>query len=184
MFSIYSHKLLRINFWKSTDNENQLRPELNKNEFEEMSGFDFGWYILEPIDIENEPAKIFKLTNQFSPIQKTLYFFWFLDAQVTNGGFVQFYWNGYGIYIPAIMEGLKVTNDVELIKLLKAVEYYYFINMKTFNKYQEDKNYNGLENALPYFKDFNSIYYDLNEKSMELIEKYAKQNPEQVAILI
>jgi uncharacterized protein YwqG len=35
-------------------------------------------------------------SKRLSPGQKALFFIWYLDAEVTNGGFIQFYWNGKG----------------------------------------------------------------------------------------
>jgi len=40
-----------------------------------------------------------------------------LDAQVTNGGFLQFYSNGYRNYVPTINAGLKLIGDNK-IKLI------------------------------------------------------------------
>jgi len=39
--------------------------------------------------------------------RKHFYYWWYVDAQVTNGGFTQFYYNDYGMYVPTIIKGLK-----------------------------------------------------------------------------
>jgi len=40
--SCQSQTTERINYWNKTDLKNQLRPELNKKEFDTLHGFDFG----------------------------------------------------------------------------------------------------------------------------------------------
>ena len=181
--SCQSQTTERINYWNKTDLKNQLRSELNKKEFDTLHGFDFGWFILEPIDLGNNDKQIKKLSERLSPIQKSLYFFWFLDAQVTNGGFIQFYWNGYDKYLPAIIEGLQVTKDTELLELLNKTEKYYQENRELFKKLQRKDDFQGIKDQLKKFRVFNDTYYEINEKSMELIEKYTRKNSMEVGIL-
>ena len=100
------------------DKENHLQPDFNRETFNVLQGWDFGWEILKTINIAKSRSENKEISKRFSPGQKALYFFWYLDAQVTNGGFIQFYWNDYGNYIPTIKEGLKLINDQELIKLI------------------------------------------------------------------
>lgn len=183
LFLILTHtnqNEMRINYWNETDENNQLRPLLEKQIFDSLSGFDFGWYILEPIDLESEDNAIIELTKRFSPIQKTIYFFWFLDAQVTNGGFDQFYWNGYDLYLPAIVEGLKVIKDNDLLVLIEEVDKFYLENLNVFNKYREKNDFGEIEIVLPEFKEYSQRYYEINENSMKLIETFAKENPAEV----
>lgn len=59
---------------------------------------------LEPINIAIGDENEKDLATRFSPAQKALYYVWYLDAEVTNGGFIQFYWNDYRKYIPLIID--------------------------------------------------------------------------------
>ena len=106
-------------YWEF-DHTQHFRPELNKGEFFKLSGYDFGWFVLEPIskfvkDREHEIER----GKYLSYGQKALYYWWYLDAQVTNGGFVQFYYNGYGPYVPTIIRGLEHIGDKEMADLVK-----------------------------------------------------------------
>src|SRR5690606_14469658 len=76
-------------YWEYNENEH-FRPELNKGEFFKLTGYDFGWFVLEPISkfIEDKEYEI-ERGKSLSYGQKALYYWWYLDAQVTNGGFVQ-----------------------------------------------------------------------------------------------
>src|ERR1700693_4439336 len=93
------------------DKENHLKPDFDKALFDSLHSWDFGWAILEPIDIASGDEHIKLLSRRFSSGQKMIYFFWFLDAQVTDGGFIQFYFNGYHKYLLPIIDGLKLIND-------------------------------------------------------------------------
>ena len=98
-------------YW-NFDESKHFRPKLDKGEFFKLTGFDFGWYVLEPISeyIKDEKGEL-KKGNTLSYGQKALYYWWYVDAQVTNGGFTQFYYNGYGKYVPTIIKGLKHIGD-------------------------------------------------------------------------
>src|SRR5687767_12523777 len=75
------------------DKEDHLRPAFNKTDFDTLHGWDLGWELLEPINIAKNVKHEKKLARRFSPGQKALYFTWYLDAEVENGGFIQFFWN-------------------------------------------------------------------------------------------
>jgi hypothetical protein len=89
------------------EKENHLQPIFEKERFDNLHGWEFGWEILSFINIAKSDDNERELSKRFSPGQKALYFFWYLDAQVTNGGFIQFYTNGYRNYLPTIIEGLN-----------------------------------------------------------------------------
>src|SRR5689334_9870885 len=82
--------------YQQFDSSIHLQPAIDKTRFDTTQGWDFGWMLLEPINIatDQENSEI-ELSKRLSKGQKALYFIWYLDAEVTNGGFIQFYWNGY-----------------------------------------------------------------------------------------
>jgi hypothetical protein len=53
-----------------------------------------------------------------------------LDAQVTNGGFIQFYWNGYEVYLPSIKKGLELMGFTDLLKIINKSEKEYDKHIK------------------------------------------------------
>ncbi|RZK02935.1 MAG: hypothetical protein EOO46_18225 [Flavobacterium sp.] len=73
------------------DSANHLKPDFDRKQFQELNGSDLGWELLEPINIaaDDQDSEI-ELSKRLSPGQKALYFIWYLDGQVTNGGFIQF----------------------------------------------------------------------------------------------
>ncbi len=165
--------------WAEFDSNNHLQPEMKTVKFESLHLWDLGWELLEPLDIASSDEHEIELSKRFSPGQKALYFFWYLDGQVTNGGFVQFYWNGYAKYLPAIYRGLGMIGDKVLIKLLDRVHNYLVEQLPVFQKAIDTDDFEGAYELLPEFEDFDEEYYELHEQTMGLIEKYARSNPKE-----
>ena len=128
-----------IELYNVFDKGDHLQPEFDKAVFEVLHSWDFGWAILEPINIASDRSNDKLLSHRFSPGQKALYFFWYLDAQVTNGGLIQFYWNDYQEYIPPIITGLKLINDEALLQLLEKAETLYRANENKFIAQRQSK---------------------------------------------
>jgi hypothetical protein len=176
-------KELRTNYWDKEDPSNQLRPELNRNQFDTLKSWDLGWFLLEPINTAKDVDHEVDLARQFSKGQKALYFFWFLDAEVTNGGFIQFYWNGRDMYLPPIIEGLKLIGDKELLDLVNKADKEFEINRDKFVRQREKDDWEPLYDNLKKFDEYDSIYYKIHDKTMALIEKYAREHPNEFGVV-
>ncbi len=166
------------------DKHNHLQPDFDKVIFDTLHSWDFGWAILEPINVAESKDEEKELSKRFSPGQKALYFFWYLDAQVTNGGFIQFYWNGYRNYIATIIEGLKLIEDIELIELIDKADKEYLANQDKFVVQREKDDWEPLYDNLKAFDEFDNVYYKIHDRTMELIEKYARLHPDEFVKLI
>ncbi|CAM1356080.1 DMP19 family protein [Tenacibaculum ascidiaceicola] len=161
-----------------------FRPELNKAEFFKLSGFDFGWFVLEPISkfVKDKEYEI-ERGKSLSYGQKALYYWWYLDAQVTNGGFVQFYYNGYEPYVPTIIKGLEHIGDTEMANLIKKADKIYQKNKKLMDKAQESDLFGSdLYDRLDKMSLLDDDYYEINEKTMSLIEAYIRENPNEICL--
>jgi antitoxin component YwqK of YwqJK toxin-antitoxin module len=170
-------------YWEFNKTEH-FRPELNKGEFFKLNGFDFGWFVLEPISkfIKDKEHEI-ERGKSLSYGQKALYYWWYLDAQVTNGGFVQFYYNGYGPYIPTIIKGLEHIGDTEMATLVKKADKIYQKNKKLMDKAQESDLFgSNLYDRLDEMSLLDDKYYEMNEKTMSLIESYIRKNPSEICL--
>lgn len=171
-------------YWEF-DQSKHFRPKLNTGEFFKLTGFDFGWYVLEPISeyIQDRKGEL-KKGNTLSYGQKALYYWWYVDAQVTNGGFTQFYYNDYGKYVPTIIQGLKHIGDDKMTELVNRS---YELYLKE-NKKIEDARKGGIEdfsNLYKEIKDFEELddkYYNLNEQTMKIIENYIRSNPNEICL--
>jgi hypothetical protein len=159
------------------DEGNHLKPNFAKSEFDSLSSWDFGWAILEPINLGADDE--IGLSKRLSPGQKALYFFWYLDGEVTNGGFIQFYWNGKRKYLPAIIKGLELIGDRDMLNLVDKADKLYTKNKGKFDSGKTQEDFSKLYDDLIEFDDLDGIFYDKHYKTMDLIEKYARQNPDE-----
>lgn len=155
----------------------QLRPAISREDFFGASGFEFGWNILAPINIAKGPSYEPELVKRFSPGQKALYFWWFLDAQVTNGGFVQFYFNRYNKYIPAIIAGMKAIGDPDMEALVRKAHDIALANPDMIAKGRRENNLSDLYKDLPDLGALDDQYFQLHHETMAKIELLAKRNP-------
>ena len=171
-------------YWEF-DESQHFRPKLNTGDFYKLVGFDFGWYVLEPISefIKDRKGEL-KRGKTLSYGQKALYYWWYVDAQVTNGGFTQFYYNGYGKYVPTIIKALDHIGDNKMAELVNRS---YELYLKE-NKKIKDARQGGLEefsNLYKEIKDFDELddeYYDLNDQTMKNIESYIRKNPNEFCV--
>lgn len=173
---------LKKDEFASIDNSLIFKPEISKIDYYRLKEMEFNWVVLKPL---SEKVTTYCEENQFNhrvgikilnEEQKALYFWWYLDGQVTNGGFSQFIYNGYDKYFPAILKGLKLLPNQEYYNLVEKVYLYYI---------QE-----GLENLdrnkVDYFKnkfyenDFLSkaddLYFKFKEKLYLDFEDFIRKN--------
>jgi hypothetical protein len=164
--------------FKTFDTTQHLQPLFDKAKFDTLHGFDFGWALLEPINLAKSKDDDKELSKRFSPGQKALYFIWYLDEQVRNGGFPQFYLNGYGEYIPAIKDGLKLIGDTAMYSLVTNADNEYLTHQKEVDSYKQKSDWQPLYETPYKFDSYDEIYYSSNENMMKLLEKYARQHSE------
>ncbi len=163
--------------------EQHYRPKLNEKRFYTLQGMDFGRYILKPLSVyigkqENEVA----LGKNLSYGQKSIYYWWYLDEQVTHGGFMQFFMNGYEKYIDVIAKGLEFVGDVSMANFLRQVKDYFCNNntaimdqMVVPESYKKVVEKGGLS-------VFDATYLSLHDATMHIIETYAKEHPEEFCV--
>ncbi|MDG2331710.1 MAG: DUF4375 domain-containing protein [Flavobacteriales bacterium] len=174
----------RENFWSIKDSENQIRPVFKKKKYHKLKSWKFGWELLEPLNKASNDNSEIELSKKFSDGQKALYFWWYLDAQVTNGGFIQFYSNGFDKYLPAIISGLETINDNDLIILLKRADTLYENNLRRFQEHLSNDDFGGLYESIPEFSDLDQQYYKIHNNTMNKLEVYAKENSTEFVELI
>ena len=131
----------RIDYFAEFNEAKHFLPKVKWNDIKDLSRSDFLWEILEPISIMIENAKYEEArVKRLSPSQKALHFFWYLDAQVTNGGFIQFYWNGYEVYVPALKKGLALVGYSELLNTVIKSEADYDKHLDKFTEWRDKED--------------------------------------------
>jgi Domain of unknown function (DUF4375) len=169
-----------IEQYDTFDKENHLQPDFAKVSFDTLHEWDLGWALLEPINkASDKDEEEIKLSKSLSPGQKALYFYWYLNDEVTNGGFIQFYWNDYRKYIPPIKNGLKLIGDTAMLELVEQADKEYLANKDKFDSQREKNDWSPLYDNLKRFDTYDSIFYKIQNRPMELIEIYVRKHPEE-----
>ena len=177
-FNAFSFMVMdRKNYFKYFTADDQLRPELEKSLLAGLDNWDLAWEILEPINIATTKRSEIGLSKRLSAGQKTLYFFWYLDAEVENGGFIQFYFNKTDYYLPSILEGLKFIGDEEMLQLVSEAEELYQKDAKSFNRTKTTEGFSKLYAKIPEFENLDDRYYELRDKTIALIVAYFRRSP-------
>ncbi len=170
-------------YWKF-DSYNHFRPRINTADYLQMTSFNFGWLILKPICeyIQFTKNEIDK-GKHLSYAQKALYYWWYVDGQVLNGGFGQFYFNGFGKYVPTIIKGLKYIGDLEMVSIIEDAEKAYqkhkqFVENtpgKVMFTDEDDVNLDKLG-------DLTLEYFGFYRQTMQKIETYFRAHPEEICL--
>jgi hypothetical protein len=175
-----------MNTYTTFDDKQHFQPDFDRAKFDSLHGWELGWEMLEPINVASDQGEAeVELSCRFSPGQKTLYFFWYLDAQVTNGGFIQFYLNGYRQYLDAILTGLELIGDTEMIRIVNDADKAYRAHKSDFDNVSTQQDVENLfEKHESTFDKLDGEYYLAHDKTMSLIEAYMRTNPEQFVRLV
>jgi hypothetical protein len=166
-----------VEFFNTFDKSNHLHPVFDKSRFDTLHSWDFGFAILELINIAKSDDDEKLLSKKLSPGQKALYFIWYLDAQVTNGGFIQFYWNGYAKYLSPITDGLRLIGDNDMLTLIDKADKEFKANIQQFIAQKKKDDWEPLYDNLKKFDEYDDVYYAIHDNMMALIEKYARAYP-------
>lgn len=158
------------------EKDNHLKPDFDKTEFATLDSWDFGWAILAPINSATDKESEIELSKRFSAGQKALYFFWYLDSEVCNGGFIQFYWNQNRKYCAPVLKGLKLIGDTEMIKLVERAEQLFLKHQSKFELEDTQENFDKVYNELTEFEELDLQFFDIHDTTMDLIEKYIREN--------
>ena len=169
----------RKNYFKYYNGDNQLRPKMNKKTISALDNWDLAWEILEPINIATTQRSEVGLSKRLSAGQKTLYFFWYLDAEVDNGGFIQFYFNKTDHYFPSIIEGLSFIQDKQMVRLLNDADKLFKENEKMFTRTKTVNGFSKLYEKIPAFSKLDDRYYKLRDKTIGRIMNYFRQHPKE-----
>jgi hypothetical protein len=165
--------------YSSFDMINHLKPDFDKVRFDTLHNWDLGWALLEPIYKERGQEEEITFSKRLSPGQKALYFYWYLNDEVTNGGFIQFYWNGYRKYLPPIKDGLKLVGDTAIIDLIDQADKEYLANKSKFDQQKLKDDWEPLYDNLKKFDSLDNKFYKIQNNPMELLETYVRQHPDE-----
>lgn len=166
------------------DPTDHLQPEMAAKDFAALRGWDLGWALLEPINIATDQRESeYRLARRLSPGQKALYFFWYLDVQVVDGGFVGFFLNGYDVYLAPLYAGLALIGDQKMLRLLQRAEREYRAHAGEFSAALESGDIESLYEGMEPMEALDIQYFSGRDGTMALIEKYARAHVAEFAAL-
>ena len=172
----------RVNQFAAFDSAKHFCPELEKARIDSLHGWDYCWAFLSPIERMVGEERFEKdRSKRLSAGQKALYFFWYLESEVPNGGFVQYYWNGYDRYLPATMQGMKEIGDSAMLQLLEDVDKEYSRKRNTFEHNKLINEFSETYEELGWYNSFDKRFFFLREQSLRKLESYIRKNPDQFA---
>jgi hypothetical protein len=64
-----------------------------------------------------------------------------------------------------------------MIDLVNKADKEYLVHKEKFTSEKQKDDWEPLYDNLKKFEEYDSMYYKMHDKTMELIEKYARQNP-------
>ena len=175
----------RENYFVEFNKEKHFRGKVKWKNVNNLTGEDFLWEILEPMSIMIKDAKYeVSRVKRLSPNQKALHFFWYLDGQVTNGGFIQFYFNGYEVYLPSLKSGLELIGYKDLLKRVIKSENEYDKHKIEFDKMRKKGDLERLYDDLTEFEKMDNWYYKNQEKHYSIVENFVRLNIDDFIIKI
>lgn len=165
-------------YWEF-DESTHFRPVISPQQLAMHTGFDLGWLIVEPLsDMIKKKDYEAERGRRLSYGQKALYYWWYIDAEVTNGGFVQFYYNDCERYVPTIIKGLEYIKDTEMAALVQKADNLYQKRRRVFEKAKDEDGFGDrLYNQLTDFFPLDEQYNALHTQTMALLEAYIRQHP-------
>ncbi len=124
---------------------------------------------------DKEPDKI---VDNFNNDQHALSAYTVLDSQVSNGGFIQLIFNGYGGYIfeSPLIETLKTWGLHETAELLEKVAILYKETGISQKEGDSLENFSKLYTDYPEFEQYDDYYYTIHDEEAKRIKTYVENH--------
>ncbi len=121
-----------------------------------------------------------KVINKLNNNQMVLITFLHLDSQVTNGGFVQLIYNGYGesVFETDFIKIIKSWGIEGIVNILDEVKQLYLINKEKIVGTPNDswKEFSEKYTTFSEFEQYDEKYYKINDTDINKLRKYIEDN--------
>lgn len=124
-------------------------------------------------DLHDEYEVVIKL----SPGQQAIYSTWWVEAEVNNGGFNQFYFNSSGRFADMAAKGFRLIGAEQHAKLMDEANKIYNENKEKLETYDDGtlESFSESYNDNP-LNDLDNKFYNLEEDFNELRVRYIRSN--------
>ncbi len=131
----------------------------------------------QPLHEELYKRGSFDFMDELSDGQQMMLAYDYIQSQVAQGGFIQFIQNHYvSLLVPAI-EGLKKTENVEMVSILDDVLKVYVLNREALDKETSVNEFAALYNEFREFEPLEDRFKVEDENTITDMVKYALGNP-------
>ncbi|EAY25368.1 DMP19 family protein [Microscilla marina] len=175
---------MNTTYWQNAQSLNQ-RPanqppkgNIARKKFKKLRGIDLCWELVQPLSETVAQSDKDKKLRGFSPGQQALFTLWHLDSEVTSGGFVQFFWNGYAVYVPVLSNGLNLIEAKAMEQLITEAYEEYQLQQSTFTEYASLID-SPLYAELEKLNQMDFEYFRLHKKTIDKMEQYIRKYPEE-----
>ncbi|MDR0507749.1 MAG: DMP19 family protein [Dysgonamonadaceae bacterium] len=119
--------------------------------------------------------KEFEIVMSWNKSQQAIYMIWWLEAEVNNGGFNQFYENSSGQYAEYLPDALRLIGAVKFADLVERANKVYLENYEQITK-EIDGTLEGFSKSYEDnpLNEFDAEFYKYEEPLYDLQVKYIK----------
>jgi antitoxin component YwqK of YwqJK toxin-antitoxin module len=165
-------------YWEF-DKSRHYKPVLNKAKFYTLTGFDFGWFVLDSISrYTTSPKHDLEKGENLSYGQKALFYWWYMYEKVGNGGFVLFYRSDCGRFVSTIIKGLEHIGDEKMAALIRRADLIYQKNKVLIDQAKNSEvDEAKFESQVKELSRLDNEFYLIQAETMAVLEKYIRLNP-------
>ncbi len=128
-------------------------------------------------DWENSDEIIGDLPDSFRGVYAT----WVLEAQVNNGGFNQYFWNGYGYFADDAISAFEAYGTSEYAEVTKKAVAMYLSEIDAHQEFRDRGTLDAFSESYKHTElgDVDGEFWDIEQNLSELRIAYVRANPEQ-----
>ena len=160
------------------------RLKVKKSDLEKTKDdWDYLYVILNKYQ-ELSQADSVNFLDNLNDNQLALFGYRILDAQVTNGGFLQLIYNGYAPYAfeNTFIQTLRLwgaASTADLLELVKPAGLQVAEKLQSAGQFGEQRNmdaFSDLYKEYPEFDKYDDKYYEINKTELRIVKDYVAHN--------
>ncbi|MDA3843461.1 MAG: DUF4375 domain-containing protein [Candidatus Kapabacteria bacterium] len=155
--------------------------KLTEDIIQKTADDDLGQLVFNNIEIlmEDDPREEFDIVNSLSKGQQMIYSTFWVEAEVYNGGFNQFYFNPSGVFAEMAVYGFKIIGADDLSDLMEKANTIFIENRDLLEAFNDGTAESFIESYKDNpLNDLDHIFNDLDEQiDIKVLKaKYIREN--------
>ena len=152
-------------------------PEIDMQKLAEVqnSGDLNAYYDLlcQPLHEELYRRQDFNFVNELTPAQRALLLFDYIQMQVSQGGFIQLFQNGYAGLLPDVIDWLNQLAEKDMAQTMDDALKVYVLNKELLDKDTTPEEFAQLYNELQEFEDIDKRFEKLHADTVKSLLNHA-----------